>query len=543
MEFVRVGLIFSVMAFLVGLVGLMVIHHSRKPQTAIELAYQAERKQDAARRKEIKKVAKKLRRDIENHLARFGLNHVKRTEGAVKYIDKPGIRTVLYSDDAIYFRIDKLPWQVTFTDLLADHVPTNLQMAIGREVKIYDSTSLGVWVIVYLRSGVAGIPKIFEWKSDKTERNAMNMLPASKPFNVAVGMGENRKFYHADFRDMPHLLIAGSTGGGKSTWVNQALCTLLTRLTPRSFELHLVDLKGGLEFTDYVEAPHVKQVIEHEDHVLELLKGMYREYERRLALLKGAEVRHLAAYNKVRQSLPYVLVVFDELASLQSLRGNEKERTFHYLTQLIQKSRATGIHIWLATQFPSKEFVPSAINANIQAKAVFATNQTGSNMLVGDWAASRIPLGGRLMYVSSGNEVVEVQGPLIEDEQISEAVASLQDAPEPELTAEDLFKLALKDLGGHFNKTLINQVTQGRVSEYRVTKIAKAYRFKPEKNGPIIDLNGDGRFILDVVKERGTKVRKLLPVPGREPVEVPEVIEPEDESAELELRDTGEPVV
>lgn len=498
--------------------------------------------QEAARRKEIKRVAKQLRPEIEHNLARHGIEHVRKTEGAVKYTDKPGIRTILYSDDAIYFRIDKLPWRNSFTDLLKPDLKRDLELAIGRELDVFHQTGLGVWVIVYLKSGIAGIPKYFPWRSEDNPANAFELLPDSKPFNVAIGMGENRQFYHEDVRSMPHLLIAGATGGGKSTWVNQALTTLLVRLSTRSLKLHLVDLKGGLEFADFANVPHLGELVSDGADVPGLVRRVQREKDRRYGLMKAMGVRELGAYNKLAPALPWVFFVVDEVAALQQyLTPAELKGFYSVLGDVIQQGRAAGIHVWLATQFPNSDFIPTFIKGNITTKVVFATDQVGSNMLLGNWSGSSIKLGGRLFYATTGSHNVECQGPLISGDEMRAALAELS-PPEPEITPEDLFRLSIENLGGLFGWRVVQEATAGSVSDRVIKRITKAYAWREENAGPVIDLNGSGRYVLATRGHTGVNQNQLVLIGEHEPSTAQEVRELLGSVQGARFEQQGEPV-
>lgn len=548
MTWVHLGFYCSLTVFLIGAAWSLILwHQATRPRGTEEdrhrqMLRRHTLQQEAARRKEIRAVAKQLRPEIENNLARHGIDHIRKTEGAVKYIDKPGIRTILFSDDAIYFRIDKLPWRNSFTDLLKPDLKRDLELAIGRELEIFHQTGLGVWVIVYLKSGLAGIPKYFPWRSQDNPVNAFELLPDSKPFNVAIGMGENRQFHHEDFRSMPHLLVAGATGGGKSTWVNQALTTLLVRLSTRSLKLHLVDLKGGLEFADFANVPHLGELVSEGADVPGLVRRIQREKDRRYELMKAAGVRELAAYNKIAPALPWWLFVVDEVAALQQYLSQKELKGFYsVLGDVIQQGRAAGIHVWLATQFPNSDFIPTFIKGNITAKVVFATDQVGSNMLLGNWSGTSIKLGGRLFYASTGSSNIELQGPLISGDEMREALAELS-PPEPEITPEDLFRLSIDNLGGLFSRRLVHDATSGAVAHNQIQKITKAYAWKEEVAGPVIDLNGSGRYILVRGPQIGTRSNQLLPIGDDPPGTLQEVRALFEQNREWQFEQQGEPV-
>ncbi len=240
---VAMGISFASLLFL-----WLLARRKRPKLTPQEIKQRQTEKEQQARLRQVERKAKQLRPQIIDSLAQMGFQYTYRRQGAVKKSAKPEIRHVLYGQDALYFRFDKLPFRTRFTDLLEPEVVRNLALAIGRECRIYENHDIGVWLIVGLRSGVAAIPRLFDWYDDANAQNALDLLPQKRPFVVALGLGENRRFHYEDGRRFPHLLVAGATGGGKSVFLNQMLCTFITQNAPAHLQMVLIDLKGGLEF-------------------------------------------------------------------------------------------------------------------------------------------------------------------------------------------------------------------------------------------------------------------------------------------------------
>jgi hypothetical protein len=309
---------------------------------------------DRKLRREIAKVARGLRPRIIAGLSGFGFTYIYERQGATATASHVKIRTILYTTEAIYYRIDKTPFRVSFTDLATDEVARNLSLSIGRECRWILKTSgdaFGLWLQVALKTGIAAVPSFFPWDSKETPINAAALLPKTKNLAVAMGIGENRKFVYEDLRDWPHLIVCGGTGGGKSVFMNQILCTLITRNTPDQLQILMIDLKGGLEFSSYKKIPHLmRQPVVKPEDVPAALTQLHQEIERRFTLLQNTESRDISIWNKRQPNkMPYVVVVFDEIARLM-LDNKLKSKTDALIDVAAAQGRAAGIHLILCTQ-------------------------------------------------------------------------------------------------------------------------------------------------------------------------------------------------
>ena len=226
----------------------------------------------------------------------------------------------------------------------------------------------------------------------------------------------------ADLTNMPHLLIAGTTGSGKSVCVNAILTCLLLYNTPDDVRLVLVDPKR-VELTGYNGIPHLlTPVVVEMDRVLGALQWMTREMDRRYHTFAQAGARNIIDYNTRMKSqghrkLPYLVIVIDELADLMMIAPDETERT---ITRLAQLARATGIHMVLATQRPSVDVVTGLIKANFPARIAFAvSSNTDSRVILDQPGAERLLGRGDMLYQApDAPAAVRLQGVFVSDHEI-----------------------------------------------------------------------------------------------------------------------------
>ena len=226
----------------------------------------------------------------------------------------------------------------------------------------------------------------------------------------------------ADLTSMPHLLIAGTTGSGKSVCVNAILTCLLLYNTPDDVRLVLVDPKR-VELTGYNGVPHLlTPVVVEMDRVLGALQWMTREMDRRYHTFAQAGARNIVDFNTRMKSqgqkkLPYLVIVIDELADLMMIAPDETERT---ITRLAQLARATGIHMVLATQRPSVDVVTGLIKANFPARIAFAvSSNTDSRVILDQPGAERLLGRGDMLYQAPDAPApVRLQGVFVSDHEI-----------------------------------------------------------------------------------------------------------------------------
>ncbi len=239
------------------------------------------------------------------------------------------------------------------------------------------------------------------------------------PLRFALGKDVAGRAAACDLSAMPHLMIAGTTGSGKSVCVNAILSCLLLNNTPAELRLVLVDPKR-VELTAYNGIPHLlAPVITETDKVIGALQWVIREMDSRFRKFAESGVRDIKAYNaKTNPHLPYLVVVIDELADLMMLAAEETERS---LTRLAQLARATGIHLIIATQRPSVDVLTGLIKANFPARIAFAVaSNTDSRVILDQPGAERLlGRGDMLFQAPDAPAPVRLQGAYVSDAEIN----------------------------------------------------------------------------------------------------------------------------
>jgi S-DNA-T family DNA segregation ATPase FtsK/SpoIIIE len=243
----------------------------------------------------------------------------------------------------------------------------------------------------------------------------------------------------ADLISMPHLLIAGATGSGKSVMINTFLLSLLYRNSPADLKLILVDPKR-VELSLYEDIPHLlAPVIVEPEKCISALKWATAEMERRYSVFAEQHKRNIGEYNSANktETMPYIVVVIDELADLMSLAANDVEGL---VVRLAQKARATGIHLVLATQRPSVNVITGLIKANVPARIAFSTvSQVDSRTIIDQAGAEKLLGRGDMLFLAPDFvKSRRIQGVLIDEKEVKGVTDFLRKAREPQYNEEVL---------------------------------------------------------------------------------------------------------
>ncbi len=272
----------------------------------------------------------------------------------------------------------------------------------------------------------------------------------------------------ADLARMPHLLVAGTTGSGKSVGINAMILSLLYKLSPDQCRLILIDPKM-LELSVYEGIPHLMApVVTEPKKAVVALKWTVREMERRYRAMSQLSVRNIGGYNDrvadarakgevvtrrvqtgfdsetgkpihedqplALEPLPFIVVVIDEMADLMMVAGKEIEATVQRLAQM---ARAAGIHVVMATQRPSVDVITGTIKANFPTRISFTViSKFDSRTILGEQGSEQLLGQGDMLYMAGGGRILRVHGPFVSDREVEEVVAFLREQGEPSYVEE-----------------------------------------------------------------------------------------------------------
>ena len=250
----------------------------------------------------------------------------------------------------------------------------------------------------------------------------------------------------ADLASAPHVLIAGSTGSGKSVCVNSLICSILYTKTPKEVRLIMVDPKV-VELKVYNDIPHLlTPVITEPKKAIKAMQFCLQELTRRYEALSSIGVRNIAAYNEkvqaeklLREKLPYIVVVMDEFADLMTVAGKELETLLHRLSAM---ARAVGIHLVFATQRPSADVVTGLIKSNLPTKIAFAVSNQLNSRIILDASGAETLLGkGDMLFASaSQRDFLRIQGSFLSDKEVEDVVNFVKQQGEPDYLDDEIFE-------------------------------------------------------------------------------------------------------
>ncbi len=268
---------------------------------------------------------------------------------------------------------------------------------------------------------------------------------------IALGKSISGKPIIGDLSSMPHLLIAGTTGSGKSVCINTIILSLLYKHTPEKCKFILIDPKM-LELSTYEGIPHLLcPVITEAKKAASVLGWVVKEMENRYRLMTQKAVKNIDGYNsKHKLPMPYIVVVVDEMSDLMLVAGKEIES---YIQKLSQMARAAGIHIIMATQRPSVDVITGTIKANFPTRISFqVTSKIDSRTILGEQGAEQLLGKGDMLYMSSANRIIRIHAPYVSENEIEKINNFLRSQAEPDYVDEILNFADEKEIGESKNQ-------------------------------------------------------------------------------------------
>ena len=266
-----------------------------------------------------------------------------------------------------------------------------------------------------------------------------------------------------DLTTMPHLLIAGTTGSGKSVCINTIIVSLLYKLNPDLCKFILIDPKM-LELSTYEGIPHLlTPVITDAKKATSALAWTVKEMNSRYKLMSKVGVRNIDGYNaKNKLKMPYIVVVVDEMSDLMLVAGKEIE---NYIQKLSQMARAAGIHIIMATQRPSVDVITGTIKANFPTRVSFqVSSKIDSRTILGEQGAEQLLGKGDMLFMSSANRIIRIHGPYVSEQEIERIANTLRAQGEPdyieEITSQENKETAAPQSGEDGEDELYNQALE-----------------------------------------------------------------------------------
>jgi len=386
---------------------------------------------------------------LEKILLDFGV------EGKIKRISYGPVVTLNEFEPASGIKVSKIV-------NLADDIARNTSSVSTRVATIPGKNTIGIEIPNSKREDVF----LSEIISDERFYKRDMKLP------IALGKSISGMPIVSDLSAMPHLLIAGTTGSGKSVCINTIILSLLYKYTPEKCNLILIDPKM-LELSAYEGIPHLLcPVITEAKKATAALGWTVKEMESRYKLMTSVGVKNIDGYNsKHKKHMPYIVVVVDEMSDLMLVAGKEIE---NYIQRLSQMARAAGIHIIMATQRPSVDVITGTIKANFPTRISFqVSSKIDSRTILGEQGAEQLLGRGDMLFMSSANRIVRIHAPYVSESEIEKVNSFLRSQGKPDYIDEitiikDKETISEDDLDGEkdelYNKAVEIIKAEGKAS-------------------------------------------------------------------------------
>ncbi len=340
--------------------------------------------------------------------------------------------------------------------------------------------------------------------------NASMFKKAALPLTVALGLDIDGNPVYTSIKSMPHGLVAGATGSGKSVCIHTILMSLLIKYSPRELRLLLIDPKM-VELTHYNDIPHLITPVLHDAKAATAaLRWVIDEMETRFNTFNEERVRDIDAYNKKVENdadrMPYIVIVVDEFADLMAISSQHVEDAVKRLTQ---KARACGIHLIIATQRPSTDVIKGTIKSNIPTRIAFmVSSHVDSQTIIDSSGADKLLGRGDMLFLGNGMNKIRVQGAFVSESDIEKVTSFIrqQMAPDYVIDADTLIKHVAKrlDRDEHFEDVARYVVSQNEAS---INKISKHFQIGFNRAQSIVEALEE----IGVVSEhQGSRAREVL---------------------------------
>ena len=364
---------------------------------------------------------------LEKILLDFGV------EGKIKKVSRGPVVTLNEFEPAAGVKVSKII-------NLSEDIARNTSSESARIATIPGSSTIGIEIPNSSRENVY-LSEII---------SSSNFVKKDIKLPIALGKSISGISLVGDLTSMPHLLIAGTTGSGKSVCINTIILSLLYKHGPDKCKFILIDPKM-LELSTYEGIPHLLcPVITEAKRAASVLGWVVKEMESRYKLMTRVGVRNIDGYNsKHKLPMPYIVVIVDEMSDLMLVAGKEIEG---YIQKLSQMARAAGIHIIMATQRPSVDVITGTIKANFPTRISFqVTSKIDSRTILGEQGAEQLLGKGDMLYMSSANKIIRIHAPYVSENEIEKINNFLRSQAEPDYVDEILNFADEKEIGQYLS--------------------------------------------------------------------------------------------